>query len=901
MHGIGYKSCAFLRALVLYLSMCAALFGAGGYAYSDDTPGQAGFPAWDVNQDGQVDYSDVLIVAQHFGQKAAITSESNPDVNDDGEVNILDLILVGRHFGEIYPQCYESRQWQITELDFTSARANNNPWTVRFSAVFTGPDSFEVPGFWDGGQSWKIRFMPTLPGSWTYTTKCEDDETLSGQTGCLTVAEAALRDENPIYAHGGILKVSQDKRYLTYTDGTPFFWLGDTWWFCPSDLVPFEGSSNPEIESAYRTLIDTRRTQGYTVAQMTFGERIQGVGIHDFHQDFLQKRPNDAIIYWQEVDKYMDYANDSGIIPVIGLAFHEGMDLLSLEEWKVIWRYFVARYGAHAITWLICGEYNVPLGNVEGRVRKVLDLGQFIKDTDPYKRAMTIHPWWHGGDDRQAWSASWYDFIMLQGGHSVVVPPTISFYLDIYQNQMYLPMLESEVRYEGICGFVEDDERRYEGICAYTDNDVRCAAYRAIQAGSFGFTYGAQGLWYPTQNENDYEFKEYGEPLEWWKSLKRPGGAQMRYLKQCYESVEWWKLSPRPDVIRTAQTLDEHQKILVKSDTGKTFLIYFPEDTQNVKTRLVGFQKGTEQLRYSIEIFDPRTGFTQTNDDIAVAGGELNLPSRPSHEDWVMILRSREDAIHEIIPPFGTEIYVKLDDFDMTKLSGMWLLDEGQGKIAGDLSENGNDGEIFGAKWVDGRFGKALDFDGKDDYVEVPDAEGLDAISQITVVTWVKYDQSPPQNYSPVGKESDYRFIIAPGGEEGHFVIATDNNNWYSDGTVAHGGSITTGEWHHLAGTYDGKLVRFFVDGWLVGKGSQEVSGNVHSSTNPFHIAKNIAHNIDSFAGIIDEVAVFNVALSEDDIRSIMTHGLEKAIGDEIAVSPAGKKTTTWANANSQY
>jgi len=454
-------------------------------------------------------------------------------------------------------------------------------------------------------------------------------------------------------------------------------------------------------------------------------------------------------------------------------------------------------------------------------------------------------------------------------------------------------MLEAEMRYEGICGFAEDDVRRYEGICAFTDSDVRWAAYHAIQSGSFGYTYGSHGLWYPTQDESDLNSSEYGEPLVWWKALKRPGGAQMQYLRQCYESVEWWKLSPRPDVIRTAQTLDENQKILPKSDAGKTFLIYFPENTQNVETRLVGFLKETEQLRYSVEILDPRTGFTQTADDIAVAGGELSLPPRPSHEDWVMILRSEENTIHEIIPPFGAEIYAKLYDFDMTKLSGMWLLDEGQGKIAGDLSENGNDGEIFGAKWVDGRFGKALYFDGKDDYVEVPDAESLDAISQITVVTWVKFDQWLSQPYSPVGKEGDYRITIDAGG--GHFVVSTDNNDWYSDGTVTYGGGITTGKWHHLAGTYDGKLVRFFVDGWLVGKGSQEITGNVHNSTNPFHIAKNIAHNIDSFAGIIDEVAIFNVALSEDDIKSIMTYGLEKVIGDEIVASPV-ELSTRWAN-----
>jgi hypothetical protein len=68
--------------------------------------------------------------------------------------------------------------------------------------------------------------------------------------------------------------------------------------------------------------------------------------------------------------------------------------------------------------------------------------------------------------------------------------------------------------------------------------------------------------------------------------------------------------------------------------------------------------------------------------------------------------------------------------------------------------------------------------------------EGLDAIPQITVVTWVKYDKEPPQNYAPVGKEPLYRFIIGKG-VSGHFVAATTGNAWYSAGTVASGGGIT--------------------------------------------------------------------------------------------------------------
>ena len=61
-----------------------------------------------------------------------------------------------------------------------------------------------------------------------------------------------------------------------------------------------------------------------------------------------------------------------------------------------------------------------------------------------------------------------------------------------------------------------------------------------------------------------------------------------------------------------------------------------------------------------------------------------------------------------------------LAEIDPKNITGMWLFDEGKGGTAADSSENGNDGEIHGAKWVDGKFGKALEFDGASNWVEVP-------------------------------------------------------------------------------------------------------------------------------------------------------------------------------------
>ena len=153
----------------------------------------------------------------------------------------------------------------------------------------------------------------------------------------------------------------------------------------------------------------------------------------------------------------------------------------TLDQLKGLWRYVVARYGAYAVTWLICGEYNQNGGDQAGRVAKTLALGAFIKEQDPYKRAMTVHPWWHAGDKRQAWEQPWYDFIMLQGAHAGHgnVPPT-AIYRDAWKHQPPRPVLEAECNYEGIYAGKANRE--------HTPEDVRRVAYHAIQAGSFGYT-----------------------------------------------------------------------------------------------------------------------------------------------------------------------------------------------------------------------------------------------------------------------------------------------------------------------------------------------------------------------------------------------------------------------------
>src|SRR6266567_5269037 len=90
------------------------------------------------------------------------------------------LLLTSASLAHAVEQSRELRQWQMVELEFMAHRKYAEPMSVQITASFSGPDGtiLEVPGFWDGGSKWKIRFTPPLPGGWRYVTSAlnRDDD-----------------------------------------------------------------------------------------------------------------------------------------------------------------------------------------------------------------------------------------------------------------------------------------------------------------------------------------------------------------------------------------------------------------------------------------------------------------------------------------------------------------------------------------------------------------------------------------------------------------------------------------------------------------------------------------------------------------------------------------------------
>ena len=233
-----------------------------------------------------------------------------------------------------------------------------------------------------------------------------------------------------------------------------------------------------------------------------------------------------------------------------------------------------------------------------------------------------------------------------------------------------------------------------------------------------------------------------------------------------------------------------------------------------------------------------------------------------------------------------------LAKIDLETCVGIWLFDEDSGDVAKDSSGKGNNGTIYGATWDKGKVLKALKFDGTDDCVEVPDTPSLNPTKAMSMGCWVYI----------TGNAGQHRDIISKDGESGerqYLFTASDANKfrphiWTPDGTARYYDGKTSVElntWYHVFQTYDGSDLKLYVNGEE--EDSQSFPGGIIVTKQAVRIAGGANPGAAALhtPGTVDEVAIFNVALEEKDIPSIMNDGLSSM----LAVSITGKLTTTWA------
>lgn len=220
-------------------------------------------------------------------------------------------------------------------------------------------------------------------------------------------------------------------------------------------------------------------------------------------------------------------------------------------------------------------------------------------------------------------------------------------------------------------------------------------------------------------------------------------------------------------------------------------------------------------------------------------------------------------------------------------LIAAWLFDENGGDTAEDASGNGHDGKIIGAKWVPGKTGRALDFDGNGNIVEIRHDEVFN-LTEYTISAWIK--TNPNGKWQTVlgkepiaGRPRNYGVFIA-GDTKLLGVNYTTGANWKTafSTTVA-----ADGKWHHVAATYNGKVLRAYMDGEMEGETATDIPPD--HNTEPIRIGRWGAVRGDFMAGIIDDVAIFSQALTADEVRDITMK-----LRDALSIEASGKLAVTW-------
>ena len=203
-------------------------------------------------------------------------------------------------------------------------------------------------------------------------------------------------------------------------------------------------------------------------------------------------------------------------------------------------------------------------------------------------------------------------------------------------------------------------------------------------------------------------------------------------------------------------------------------------------------------------------------------------------------------------------------------LVGWWRFDEEDGTIAEDSSGYGNHGTIYGATSVDGKCGKALSFDGTNDYVDCRAGESLTLTENFTIEGWFKTSSVPdyPAIYaryyggSATGKYSAIAFL-----KDGKLqAIIADGASFESVSSAA---EYDDGKWHHAAFTLSSTQLILYIDG----AAETPTTRTINPGSNPAetrHVGKYAANY---FNGIIDEVRIYNRALSAAEIEDIFQKG----------------------------
>jgi len=537
----------------------------------------------------------------------------------------------------------------VSERSYTSGKTYPDPFhDIELDVIFTDPDGVErkVPAFWAGDNAWRVRYASPLIGVHQYRSVCSDADNaaLHGQTGRLEIAP--YEGENPLLKHGH-LRVADGGRHLEHHDGTPFFWLGDTWWY---GLI-----RDFEWPGEFRELVADRVAKGFNLIQIVAGY-LPAIAEGDLRggteaglpwgPDYQRINPG----YFDLADRRIDCLVSNGLVPCIVGSWGYWLARLGVAKAGQHWRYLVARYGAYPVVWCLCGEvqciypdFAVKLSEKqrEEALRNLRDdwseVARYLTRIDPYHHPLTAHPN-SGRESREMLDETApITVAMLQTGHSFSgLPGMLQTLARSRDRRPRLPIINGEPIYEGILGSSWQDIQRF-------------AVWSCVLNGAAGHTYGAaEGCWHIHHRDREpFKFTSgiWGEYSDWREIAAFPGSGQMQYARWLLERYEWWRFESHPEWMELNDGKpDDCFGPHMAGIPEKVRIVYIPPPSY-ATCGPVAVIKIEPRVAYRAYFYDPRSGKEHDLGVVSSPGGRWLLPGLPNMQDWVIVLESETARI----------------------------------------------------------------------------------------------------------------------------------------------------------------------------------------------------------------------------------------------------------------
>jgi hypothetical protein len=515
-------------------------------------------------------------------------------------------------------------RFSVYETTLTAATDSVNPYAaVEAVATVQRPNGtrLQLPLFWDGGRTWKLRLSPDAVGEWRWSVR-SDDAGLHGKSGAFHCEPSDRR--------GGIQPMAGYPYHFEWQNGTPCWFCGDTAWALYTDNA--EEKHNRETVQHY---LDVRSKQGFNVIHsMLISEADWGNAGGMPFIDLAAERINPA--YWREVDARVRYLTEKGLVAGLVLAWTDKGK--SNQSWQHFpsdeaclryARYIVARYSAFPVFFIIAGEW--AMTNDDAAAHRLYEkIGAEVRKSDPHNRMRAVHTNGRGAEHLKPFAGeSWHSF---------------GDYMQTYDNlhssilacrDLKQPVVNAEYAY-----YRREAEDGTVNKANSAEVDVtRAATWDIVMAGGyvvtgFGTTYfgglRCRGPFDVDAAKND----------DW--------ETQVQHLLAFFTAREWWKLTPRDDLLTAPVERGKDENVRgdrsgrppriaywALAEPGREYLAYV-RGVGDVTLSLGDGVGGVGGKTFTVRRFDPRTGaYTALPDH---QGQSLRLET-PDERDWAFEVR----------------------------------------------------------------------------------------------------------------------------------------------------------------------------------------------------------------------------------------------------------------------